>query len=279
MRSVNTGLAMKKYDSSDAAWTAGIALADGGTDWIHVIPSGYYRALDFDGYNELAGAPFQYGPMPNPAYKMDSVQITDASGASTSEIEMTDLMGGDAPVPGMSGYKYYDIRNYNIYTMFGKRNGSTPASAPSLIYALNSTILSQSISDGTWDCVTIFTNKTFANGGYRADNGDFVLAPVGRRSFVKHSDYGFKDAGATQKQVFKVSVFHTLNYPNLGVRFLVNNVWDTSTRVLESSSGTIEANAVYMSTKVLIPEGCTEFRMYVDGNADTRTFPVQYSPT
>lgn len=224
MRSMNTGLAMRRRTNSTTAWTDGITLDDGGTNWKHIVPSGYFRALDFDGYNELAAAPFQYGPTPNPAYRIDTVQINDASGAGASEIELTDLMGNDDPVPGMTGYYYCNIRNYNIYVMLGKRSGSTPAAAPSLIYPLNATIPNQSLSDGTWDCVTIFSSKTFASGNYREDDdGIFVLAPVGRRSFVRYGILGLNysnceiSADGSSLKMYLGAIGRTVDYYKMTV--------------------------------------------------------------
>ena len=191
--SKNCGLCMRSYGSSDLAWSAGIALEDGGTNWVHAAPSGTiatspFRNEDFDGYNLAAEAPFQFAPVPNPAYKTSSISVDDSAGAGTAEIAQSDLAGDGTMID--SNYGYYNIASYNIYCMMGKRNGSTPASSPSLIFAQSSQIPQNLLSEGTWDCVIVFTNKTFTDGTYVADNGNFILAPIGRRSFVYHATLG-----------------------------------------------------------------------------------------
>lgn len=296
LKAKNCGLAMRSYGSSDAAWNAARDLVDGGTDWIHVVPRGvsqnpqeWFRICDFDGYNGAAAAPFQFGPSPNPAWITDTITIDDSAGAGVAEIDMNDLLGDDTFVD--THYAYRNIRSYVIFCMLGKRTGSTMATTPSIIFRQNSTVPKVRLSDGTWDCVTVFVDPTTAapiqEGLYISTYGTFVLAPVGRRSFVYHENFGFSDNGTYFQEGLTpgvgtvhlmVKALHKINWgSSLGVQFYANGAWG-STITLVSSSGSIERNDTRSWTQ-LANNGPTQYRMVIDGTADNQTFAISYTPT
>lgn len=278
LKAKNFGLATRIYTTSDLAWQAGVALNELGSDWLYVKPHAsngdYFRVLDFDGYNRLAQAPFQYMPDPNPAFLNDTVRIQDIGGAV--EIEKSELTGDGTVVD--SNYAYRNLSGCNIYTFLGKRpTASTHASAPSLVYALNSIV--SGLSVGTWDCVTVLTNLTLTEGSYvstvAATGKYFVLAPIGLQTFRYSDGFGFKDAGVAVGDTFEIDVYRSISYTTLGIQFKTNDSWGT-TQVLETTSGTIYTDTGYSNNNVLVTGDA--YRMVVNGTADTEIFYPASSP-
>ena len=295
LKAKNCGLAMRSYGSSDAAWAAAMNLVEDGSDWIHVPPRGIsynpkelFRINDFDGYNGAAAAPFQFGPSPNPAWITDTITINDSAGSGAADITMADLLGDDTAVD--THYSYRNIRSYVIFSMLGKRVSGAMATAPSIIFRQNSQVPKARLSDGTWDCVTVFVDPTTAalieEGLYISTNGTFILAPVGRRSFVYYENYGFADNGTYFQEGLTpgvgtvhlmIKALHNINWSlSLGVQFYANGAWG-STITLVSSSGSISKNDT-RSWAQLANNGPTQYRMVIDGTEDRQSFTIAYTP-
>jgi len=293
LKSKNCGLAMITRASSGAAWTAGISLPVGGSDWKHIVPTGGspapFRLLDYDGYNPAAAAPFQYGPTPNPAYRRHVIQIDESVESGLADIAMSDLNGDGTQAEGY--YYYHNISSYEVFCMLGKRSNDTPASVPSIIYKANSTINKALLSSGIWDCVTVFVDPTTAasiyEGSYVSISGSFVLAPVGRKTFSYSETLGLSYAGsevsanrATLHMVL-ATVSGTASYNLMTVLIKNGSITTHSINLNLGQSGTLSTTPTDFGYLTLSPAALSTstywLRFWIDGSTfyDEQFYPEE----
>ncbi len=294
LASRNCGLVMRKYASTSAAWTAGVALAEGETDWVYMPPTGGsvapYRFLDFDGYDSNMGAPFRYGPTPNPAYKTSTVVIGDTgAGANASNILQSDLAGnGDQTLIDNVTYAYYDVSEYHIYCMLTKR----PNPGPAYLYAPSNNSINSILEDGTWDCVTILSSVTITEGRHSSVNGDIILAPNCHSTFVYHNTLGIN---YNNTRVESLSIkFELSSYPSSisYTKFMLITKYRSNNQTIEekefgTSGGTLHPTPD-ISTFTVVPDypastdpNTTKYflRIYVGASQYEEEFTPAYNPT
>ena len=292
LQSVNLGYNIPSYRNASALFAAAIAAGAGNTLWSWDKPvSGQnpLRALDFDGYGNQYDWPYQLGITPNPAYYQhklsNAIEVSDADAAAgLADWDASDLKkeisltyGGDITIADAFGDSIF------LAVAYAPVGQTTPTAIYTLTTARH-TITAPSAS-ATYNAVTFFTNIIY-NGTPISTDGIHIPAPLAYTVWNYYNYFPFQDNGSFHEPGvlslgLRMRMLASLSYTSLGVQFSNDGSNWSSTVTFRSSSGTLYPGDI-ISTNVNLPSGYLDpqfFRMVWNGNADTRNWAPQTSPT